>query len=96
MLYLQSLQQSEVLEGSSLYNTDLVVLQMTIAADIKRQREGRRERDNSYCHYYCIQIQNLKTTPAGIICDLCAGNDSQEKGEITASVKVSCSEQFLT
>lgn len=36
-MYLQSLQQSEVLEGSSLYNADLVVLQVTAVTDVKRK-----------------------------------------------------------
>lgn len=39
-LYLQSLQQSEVLEGSSLYNTDLVVLQMPTGTHTEQDGQG--------------------------------------------------------
>lgn len=38
--YLQPLQQSEVLKGSSLHHTDLVVLQVTVETDTKTQ--GKR------------------------------------------------------
>lgn len=39
MVYLQSLQQSEVLKGSPLHDADLIVLQMSVAVDTERRRE---------------------------------------------------------
>lgn len=39
-VYLQSLQEAEVLKGSPLHDADLIVLQMTVAAD--RERETHR------------------------------------------------------
>lgn len=35
--YLQSLQETEVLKGSPLHDADLIVLQMTVAADRERK-----------------------------------------------------------
>lgn len=41
-VYLQSLQEAEVLKGSPLHDADLIVLQMTVAADRERERETHR------------------------------------------------------
>ena len=38
MVYLQSLQQSEVLKGSPLNDADLIVLQMTVVSDTEMKR----------------------------------------------------------
>lgn len=56
-MYLQSFQQSEVLKGSSLDNSDLVVLQMTIAMDIETQRKQQQLYSLSQLNKSTIQKQ---------------------------------------
>lgn len=41
-VYLQSLQEAEVLKGSPLHDADLIVLQMTVAADRERERDAQK------------------------------------------------------
>lgn len=64
-MYLQSFQQSEVLKGSSLDNSDLVVLQMTIAMYIETQRKQQQLYSLSQLNKSTIQKQTQQKSYVG-------------------------------
>lgn len=65
-MYLQSFQQSEVLKSSSLDNSDLVVLQMTVAMDIETQRKQQQLYSLSQLNKSTIQKQTQQKYYVGM------------------------------